>query len=291
MRLVPRSDLATCGSWEFFEKRCFTWLVEGLLSIALFSAFGRRRSDALGCMCYCRAARKDTILTHSAAPSPPRIPRQRPAERQGPGARGQVDLAPGPDPGGAGGRRNPDFRPARGRGRAQYRQIHAGAGRQGRADRPVCLDGRRRRGRRLCRTGRGARFRQFRHRLPAGDGRGGGLPGDGDFRRRRLAAQPADAAHPRSAGTDGRQGRRDEGRRPAAADAARRARAGADHLPDAGGLGADQVRGAARRPCCARRHHRDRERGEPRPHRTDAEAFWRRYRLDRARAPTAARFR
>ena len=33
-----------------------------------------------------------------------------------------------------------------------------------------------------------ARFRQFRHRLPAGDGRGRRLPDYGDLRRRRLAA-------------------------------------------------------------------------------------------------------
>ena len=51
-----------------------------------------------------------------------------------------------------------------------------------------------------------ARFRQFRHRLPAGDGRGRRLPDHGDFRRRRLAARPADAADSRSPGIDGRAG-------------------------------------------------------------------------------------
>ena len=53
--------------------------------------------------------------------------------------------------------------------------------------------------------GRAARFRQFRHRLPAGHGGGGRLPDHRDLRRRRLAAHPADAPHPRSAGADGRR--------------------------------------------------------------------------------------
>ena len=57
-----------------------------------------------------------------------------------------------------------------------------------------------------------ARFRQFRHRLPAGDGGGRGLPDLGGVRRRRLAAQPPDAADPRSPGTDGRQDERYHGR-------------------------------------------------------------------------------
>src|ERR1700722_19706052 len=41
MRLVPRSDLATCAILGISEKRCFTWLVATLLSIALC---GRRRA-------------------------------------------------------------------------------------------------------------------------------------------------------------------------------------------------------------------------------------------------------
>ena len=69
----------------------------------------------------------------------------------------------------------------------------------------VRLEGQWRRCRRLCGTGRPARFWQFRHRLPPSDGRGRGLPGHGDVRRRRLAALAADAAHPRSAGADGRR--------------------------------------------------------------------------------------
>ena len=55
-------------------------------------------------------------------------------------------------------------------------------------------------------AGGAARFRQFRHRLPAGDGRGRRLPDHGDVRRRCLAAQAADAAGARSAGADGCQG-------------------------------------------------------------------------------------
>ena len=165
-------------------------------------------------------------MTHSdaTATDPAGIPLQRPPDRQSPRSRRQVDFAPGPDPGRAFGRRNPDFGPAGGRRRPQYRQIDAGAGRQGRADRPVCLVGPGRRRGRLRPAGRPARFRQFRHRLPAGDGGGGRLPDYGGFRRRRLAALPPDAADPRSPGIDGRQDRRDQGRRPPAADAARRPR-------------------------------------------------------------------
>ena len=72
------------------------------------------------------------------------------------------------------------------------------------------------------------------------------------------------------------------GRRPPAADAAGRARSAADRVPNAGGLGPDQVRGAAGGAGRARRHHRDRDRGDPRPHRADAEAF-RRARSSRRR--------
>ena len=110
---------------------------------------------------------------------------------------------------------------------------------------------------------------------------------DGDASLR----SPADAADPRSPGIDGRQGRRGQGRRPPAADAARRARSRADPLPDAGGVGPDQIGGAAGGIGCARRHHRDRAGGEPRPYRTDAEAFRRADRLDARKAATAARSR
>ena len=54
-----------------------------------------------------------------------------------------------------------------------------------------------------------------------------------------------------------------------------RARSAADPLPHPGGVGADQVRGAAGGAVGARHHHGDRDRGQPRPYRTDAEAFWR----------------
>ena len=74
-----------------------------------------------------------------------------------------------------------------------------------------------RRRRRLRRAVRGARFRQFRHRLPAGDGRGGRLPDHGDLRRRRQPAHAADAAHARSAGADGRAHLGNPRRRPPAA--------------------------------------------------------------------------
>ena len=104
---------------------------------------------------------------------------------------------------------------------------------------------------------------------------------DGDASLR----SPADAADPRSPGIDGRQDRRGQGGRPPAADAARRARSGADPLPDAGGLGPDQVGGAAGGARRARRHHRDRAGSQPRPHRADAEAFRRRHRLDAGRQP------
>ena len=71
----------------------------------------------------------------------------------------------------------------------------------------------------------------------------------------------------------------------------RRARSAADPLPHAGGLGADQVRGAAGGAGRARRHHRDRNRGQPRPYRTDAEAFRRARSSRRRKAATAARSR
>ena len=51
-----------------------------------------------------------------------------------------------------------------------------------------------------------ARFRQFRHRLPAGARRGRRLADHGDVRRRRFAALAADEARARSAGENGRAG-------------------------------------------------------------------------------------
>ena len=64
---------------------------------------------------------------------------------------------------------------------------------------------RRRRGLRAAR--KAARFRQFRHRLPAGDRGRGGLPDHRDVRRRCLAALAPAAARARSARADGRAGR------------------------------------------------------------------------------------
>ena len=95
----------------------------------------------------------------------------------------------------------------------------------------------------------------------------------------------ADAAGARPPRIDGRAGRSRRRGRPAAADAQRRARPAADPLPHAGGVGADQIGGAAGGTGRARRHHGDRDRGEPRPHRTDAEAFRRADRLDPRRPP------
>src|ERR1043166_9669779 len=68
MRLVPRSDLATCGILGMSEKRCFTWLVETPLSIAL-CAGKTAPVTPRGCRATC-AAEEDTILTHSAQPTP-----------------------------------------------------------------------------------------------------------------------------------------------------------------------------------------------------------------------------
>src|ERR1700722_3003511 len=63
MRLVPRSDLATCGILGISEKRCFTWLVAALLSIALCGRLPPR--DAARPICYVPRAQRHTILTHS----------------------------------------------------------------------------------------------------------------------------------------------------------------------------------------------------------------------------------
>src|SRR6202012_5193746 len=68
MRLVPRSDLATCGILGISEKRCFTWLVATPLSIALCGT--RCRRDVARPMCYVPPAQRNTILTHSDHPAP-----------------------------------------------------------------------------------------------------------------------------------------------------------------------------------------------------------------------------
>ena len=179
--------------------------------------------------------------------SPARRPPLRPAAGPRARARRQIDLPPGPDLRRARGRRDPHFRAARRRRRARHRQGHAGARRQGRAHRRGRLAHSRGRGRGLADAGRRARFRQFRHRLPAGHGRGGGLPDHRDLRRRCLAAPAAHAAHPRSDRPDGGARGQRRGGRPAAHHAGGRARSDPDPLSHPGALGADQVRGAARR--------------------------------------------
>ena len=61
--------------------------------------------------------------------------------------------------------------------------------------------------------------------------------------------------------------------RPPAGDAAGRARSDADRVRGAGAVGAAQIGGAAGGPRRAGRDHRDREGGDARPHREDAQAF------------------
>ena len=159
-------------------------------------------------------------------------------------------------------------------------------GRPCRADRRAAMAPARRRRRRLCRAGKGARLRQFGNRLPVDARRGRRLPGDGDVRRRCVAAQAADAPGARSLGTDRRA---DAGldRRPAAADARRRARPDPDCVPAAGAVGAVEIGGAARRPCRAGRNRRDRSRGDARSYREDADPF-RRSRCGSSRKGTTA---
>ena len=180
--------------------------------------------------------------------------------------------------------------PARGRGRAQYRQIDAGAGRKSGADR------RRSPGRCAASASAGfaaarraARFRQFRHRLPAGDGGGGRLPDHGGVRRRCLAALAADAADARSAGTDGRQDGRGQRGRPAAADACT-ARAIRCRSSTSTPVASAQIKSAVLLAGLAAPGVTTviEQRGQPRPHRTDAEAFWRGHRLDARKAAMAA---
>ena len=158
----------------------------------------------------------------------------------------------------------------------QYRQGHARARRAGRAHRRGRVARARRRRRRLSQPAGRARLRQFRHRLPAGDGRGRGLPDHRDLRRRRALRKrpmqrildPVSAMGARAVSAS------EGGRLPLTLAGAR------DPIPivyrTPGAVGADQVGGAAGRPRGARRHGGDRERGEPRPHRAPARAFRRR---------------
>ena len=103
-----------------------------------------------------------------AAATPMTARRSGPLAGRAARARRQVDLAPGAHLRRARGGRDPHHRPARRRGRHQHRESHAGAGRAVERTGEGAWSVQRRRGRRFCRTGRPARFRQFRHRLPPG---------------------------------------------------------------------------------------------------------------------------
>ena len=170
-------------------------------------------------MTRCTSARQRKLKSfHGHRSRPAHRPPQRPAEGPRTRARRQIDFASRADSRRACSRRDPHLRPARRRGCAQYRKGRAGA-------RRACRKGGRwrmacswRRRRRLCRTCRRARFRQFGNRMPAHARRGRRLPDRGDVRRRRLAPQAADAARARAAGTH-RRAHADSKRRPPAADA------------------------------------------------------------------------
>src|SRR5258708_5001938 len=108
-------------------------------------------------------------------------------------ARRQVDLAPRAHLRRAHVRRDPHFRPARRRGRAQYRERHARARGARRADRRGSVARFWRRRRRLPRARWRARLRQFRDRLPPRHGGGWRLS---DRRDLRWRCEPAPAAHP-----------------------------------------------------------------------------------------------
>src|SRR5450756_805632 len=90
MRLVPRSDLATCAILGISEKRCFTWLVAALLSIALCERLCWRVTRRGPCDT-CRA-RRGHNLDPIRPTKPARIPRERTSDREGPGSRRQVCL-------------------------------------------------------------------------------------------------------------------------------------------------------------------------------------------------------
>ena len=209
MRLVPRSDLATCGIPGILEKRCFTWLVaRAAVNSALRKPDGRVTPP--GPCDTCRPRRG-----HNLDPfRPPPIPDAAEARSSGP-LTGKVRV-----PGDKSISHRALILGALAVGETRIsgllegedvlntaksmRALGARVERTGR----FRLVGARRRRRRLRRACRAARFRQFRHRLPAGDGGGGRLSDHGGIRRRRLAAQPADAAGARSPGIDGRASRR-----------------------------------------------------------------------------------
>ena len=177
--------------------------------------------------------------------------------------------------GGAGGRREPDRGPARGRGRAAHRRGDARHGRRASSAAATAAGGS---------TGVGvgglaepadvARMRQCRHRRAAADGRCSPATAFTSLlHRRRLAALAADGAGDRAAGRDGRAFLARE-RRPAAAGADRPDRPAADRLRAAGRLGPGEVGGAAGGAARARGHDGDRAEAIARPHRADARGAW-----------------
>ena len=173
----------------------------------------------------------------------------------------QVDLAPRPDLRRARGRRDPHLRAARGRGRASTPPRPCARSAR-RSSAPARAPG-------ACTASASAALREPAGALDFGNsgtgcrlvmGAVGGLPDHRDLRRRRLAAQAADAAHARSARADGRARRSsaaEGGRLPITLAGAR------DPIPivyrTPGAVGADQVGGAAGRPRRAGRNHRDRD--------------------------------
>ena len=218
------------------------------LSIASCGPFSACRGDPCGVpMVGGRLILNEGPVSHAAVPSP--LAARAGWAAQGPPARArrQVDLPSRPDLRRAGGRGDPDFRASRGRGRAQHRQGHAGA-RGARSSAPARAQWR------VHGVGVGG-FRQPQGVLDFGNSATGcrlvmgavaGCPITDDLRRRRLAAQAADAAHPRPGDADGRPGGRHGRGRPAAGHHRGRARSDPDRLPHAGAVGADQVGGAAR---------------------------------------------
>ena len=157
-------------------------------------------------------------------------------------------------------RRNEGRGAARGRRRAWHRQGLPGA-RRGRSS------ARRRAHGEFAAPGSARSCRRAKRSIsatpapaPADDGRRRRPRNHRDLRRRRLAAQAADAAHPRSAQADGRPGSV-RGRRRALPDRAQgRPRSRADRISHARRLGADQIGRPARRPQRAGRDDRDRRR-------------------------------
>ncbi len=164
--------------------------------------------------------------------------------------------------------RDPDRRAAGRRGRAQHRQGHAGARRDGRAHR---------RGRvARARASASAASAQPAAVLDFGNSGTGcrlvmgavaGCPitatfdGDASLRKRPMQR----VLDPLTRWARGRPTMAEGGRLPLTLRG--RARSDPDRLPHAGAVGAGQVGGAARGARRAGRDHRDRDRGDPRPHR------------------------